>query len=102
MMCNKMKKRNLLNMFEILTCSNCFNDHEYEFIYIGNDIINIYKLNNECINNIKKQKMIEMFMKESILNVNDIFLILNEREYIYNFDYFPLLLDNINLYILIL
>ena len=101
MNCNKTKERNFFNLFKIYTCNNCDNEYSYNYIYIGNNTINIYKLNNECINNIKKQKMIKLFLKENILNNIDYFLILEEKEYIVIFDFLPLLLEN-NLYIFLL
>lgn len=102
MNCNKTKQRTLFNMFEIFSCSKCENSYYYEYIYIGNNVINMYKLNNECINIIKKQKMINLFFKESIINEKDLFLILTSQEYNYLFDYFPLLLEDTDLYILII
>jgi len=104
MKCNKNKKRTFFNMFEIFTCSNCNKDYNYEYIYIGNNTINIYRLNNECVNNIKKQKMIKLFLKDSIINYNDLYLVLYYIEYIKIFDYLPVLMgdENINIYILII
>ena len=103
MTCNKNKKRDLNNIFEIFTCSKCFNDYKYDYIYIGNNTINIYELNNECINDIKQLKMIKLFLKEKILNTDDLYLILDNIEYNKIFDYLPLLIDNQykNIYILI-
>lgn len=104
MICNKKIQRNFSNMFDIFTCSTCYNSYKYEYIYIGNNTINIYELNNECINNIIKQKMIKIFLKEKIINTQDLYLIINKYQYIRIFDYLPLLIDedNCNLYILIL
>ena len=101
MICNKLKQRTIFNIFEILTCNNCNNEFIYNYIYIGNNTINIYELNNECINSIKKQNMIKLFIKECILNNNDICLMLDKKEYIRYFDILPILLENNNLFILI-
>ena len=82
MKCNKTKLRSIFNLFEVLTCNNCINECIYNYIYIGNNTINIYELNNECINPIKKQNMIKLFLKECIINELDNFLILSKKEYI--------------------
>lgn len=104
MICNKNKKRDFYNIFEIFSCLNCDKEYNYDYIYIGNNIINIYELNNECINDIKKQKMIKLFLKEMILNINDLYLMLEYNEFTRIFDYLPLLIDdeydNINILIL--
>ena len=99
MKCNKTKQRSIFNLFEVLTCNNCINECIYNYIYIGNNTINIYELNNECINPIKKQNMIKLFLKENILNNIDYFLILEEKEYIVIFDFLPLLMTNSNLFV---
>ena len=96
MICNKLKQRTIFNIFEVLTCNNCNNEFIYNYIYIGNNTINIYELNNECINSMKK-----LFLKECIVNEDDIFLILNIEEYIRYFDILPLLIDNNNLFIIL-
>ena len=101
MICNKLKQRTIFNIFEVLTCNNCNNEFIYNYIYIGNNTINIYELNNECINSMKKQNMIKLFLKECIVNEDDIFLILNIKEYIRYFDILPLLIDNNNLFIIL-
>ena len=101
MICNKLKQRTIFNIFEVLTCNNCNNEFIYNYIYIGNNTINIYELNNECINYMKKQNMIKLFLKECIVNEDDIFLILNIEEYIRYFDILPLLIDNNNLFIIL-
>lgn len=104
MKCYKKIQRNFSNMFDIFTCSACDNAYKYEYIYIGNNTINIYELNNECINNTIKQKLIKLFLKEKILNIHDLYLVINKYEYIRISDYLPSLIDedNCNLYILIL
>lgn len=103
MSCNKNKIRSFHNLFEILTCDNCNNEYNYSYIYIGNNIINIYIINNECNNTIKKEKMTNLFFKECIINNNDIFIVLEKNEYYQTFDYFPILLEfNCDLYVLIL
>lgn len=103
MECFKNKKRNLFYLFEIYSCENCNNEIDYKYIYIGNNIINIYYLNNECVNDVKKQKMIKLFFKECIINLDDIFVVLNKEEYYKYFDLLPLLIEfNNDLYVLVL
>ena len=48
--------------------------------------------------------MIKLFLKEMILNINDLYLMLKYDEFTRIFDYLPLLIgeDNINIYIFIL
>lgn len=99
MYCLKKKDRSIFNLFEIFTCNNCNNDVIYDYIYIGNNTINVYSVNNECINSIKKQKPIKLFMKECILNEDDIFIILDKKEYLRYFDILPLLMNNSNLFV---
>lgn len=99
MKCNKTKQRSIFNLFEVLTCNNCINECIYNYIYIGNNTINIYELNNECINPIKKQNMIKLFLKECIVNEEDVFIILDKKEYIRYFDKLPLLMNNSNLFV---
>ena len=99
MKCNKTKQRSIFNLFEVLTCNNCINECIYNYIYIGNNTINIYELNNECINPIKKQNMIKLFLKECIVNEEDVFIILDNKEYIRYFDILPLLMNNSNLFV---
>lgn len=101
MNCNKFTQRTILNLFEILTCERCNNDVFYDYIYIGNNTINVYEINNECINSIKKQNMIKIFLKECIINEYDTFIILSKKEYIRYFDILPILLENNNLFILL-
>ena len=100
--CYKRKQRNLFNMFEIYSCNNCINEIIYNYIYIGNNIINVYILNNECINYLKKQKMIKLFIKECLVNINDLFIIIDKNEYLKYFDYFPLFIEDNNLFILVI
>lgn len=103
MNCNKKETRTFYNLFKILTCDNCNNEYDYNYIYIGNNTINIYIINNECNNTIKKEKMTKLFFKEGILNDNDLFIILDKKEYYFYFDYLPILLEfNCNLFVLIL
>ncbi len=101
MECKRLEKRTIFNMFEIYNCVNCINDYIYEYIYIGNNIINIYKINNKCINYLKQYKTKLLYLKENIINNQDIFLIINHTEYYKIFDILPLLLENNNLYILL-
>ena len=103
MKCIKNTKRTFFNLFEIFSCDNCFESIQYDYIYIGNNIINIYSFNNNCINKEKRKEFIGLFLKETILNNLDIYLILSENEYEKIFDYLPLLLESdSNIYILIL
>lgn len=100
-LCNKNINRNFYNLFSILTCDNCDNETIYNYIYIGNNTINIYILNNECINTNKKQKMTKLFLKDAIINYNDIYLIIDINEYYKLFDYFPIFVDENNLFVLV-
>lgn len=104
MICNKKEKRSFYNLFKIFSCSNCNNEIKYEYIYIGNNTINLYFLNNECINNIKKQNMIRFFLIDSLRNDNDLYFVLDKKEYYIMFEYLPLIIDefNCNIYIIIL
>ena len=45
--------------------------------------------------------MINLFLKESIINDNDVFIILDKKEYIRYFDILPLLIDNNDLFVFI-
>lgn len=102
MECNKKIKRSFYNLFTILSCNNCHNEIIYDYIYIGNNTINIYIINNECINSIKKQNMIRLFLKDSIINNDDIYIIIDIKEYYKYFDILPLFIDNNNLFVLII
>lgn len=101
MKCLKKTKRTFFNLLEIFSCESCNSYLEYEYIYIGNEIINIYKLNKECINDDKKFQFLKLFLKEMIINDKDMFIFLNYKEYILYFEYLPLLLNNNNLYIFV-
>ena len=101
MKCLKKTKRTFFNLLEIFSCDNCDSYIDYEYIYIGNDVINIYKLNKECINKDQKLKFIKLFLKEMIINDKDIYLILNYEQFISLFLYFPLFLNNNDLYIFV-
>ena len=46
-----------------------------------------------------RQKTIKLFMKECILNEDDIFIILDKKEYLRYFDILPLLMNNSNLFV---
>jgi len=98
--CKKLEQRTLFSLFKIFSCQNCNNECLYDYIYVGNNVINIYRLNNECINDIKKQEMIKLFLKECIINKEGVFIIIDEKEYIRYFDIFPLFIENNNLFIL--
>lgn len=99
--CNKKIKRNFFNLFSILTCDNCENEFIYDFIYIGNHTINLYILNSECINIIKKQKLTILFLKDAIINYNDIYFIIEKNEYYKLFDYLPAFIEDNNLFVLV-
>lgn len=102
MNCNLNKKRTINNLFSILTCNTCNNEFSYSYTYIGNNVIHLYKINNKCINKYKKFKIMKLFLKENILNNNDIFLILSIKEYINISDILPLFINNCNVFVLII
>ena len=43
--------------------------------------------------------MIKLFLKECIVNEEDVFIILDKKEYIRYFDKLPLLMNNSNLFV---
>ena len=102
MICNKTKTRTILNLFEVLTCTNCNHEIIYEYIYIGNNIIHIYKFNKECLNSNKKMDYLNLFFKEGLINNKGMFIILEENEFIRYFDMLPLFIDDNDVFVFII
>ena len=77
--CNQ--TRTMFNLFQIYNCHNCDKFKEDEFIKIGNQIIAIYYIFNQCeflgINKdvlVYNSKKVKILLKESIINDKNIFL----------------------------
>jgi len=41
--CKKLEQRTLFSLFKIFSCQNCNNECLYDYIYVGNNVINIYR-----------------------------------------------------------
>lgn len=105
MYCHKKQKRNLNNIFEIITCVNCNKYKDDEIIKIGNNVIKIYPIFKGCIN-VKYDILSECFSERLIRMLieiwlhqenNDDFVLLwsndGESEFIYNLGLFEAFID---------
>lgn len=103
MSCIRHRTRTLFNLFEIFTCDNCNEVYDYDYILIGRQVINIYKRNSKCSNDIYSFKYLKLLLKEFIYNKDDVNFVICEDEYINVFDYIPSFLDefrNVNILLL--
>jgi len=94
-------KRNIFNLFQVLTCENCPNKRNDEFIYIGRNVIAIYYVFDSCLDleidkdlifpNVEKLKIL---LKDAILNQDKIFMCMLEDFDLENYyDVFEKVLD---------
>lgn len=96
-----MKKRTIFNLFDVLTCSNCINKKEDEFIMLGDNVIAIYYLFDNCSSlDVDKElltfdlKKLKLLLKDAIFNQDKIFLLFLEDFKLENFyDVFDKIID---------
>jgi hypothetical protein len=99
---NCIKKRTVFDLFEVYKCDKCNYHKKDEFIYIGNNIVGIYHLFNNCKYLILDvdylifdSKKLKILLKDAILNYENILLIFVEEFRIEPFyDIFSKILDS--------
>lgn len=98
-MCEKLRNRSFLDFFTVYNCDKCNEYYDNNYVYVGNNTINIITKNN-CINKLMSIKTIKLLLKDAIINQDKTLLWLDDIELERAFDYLALLLCQNDLYVI--